>query len=233
VTQATLQALDAERSVLGAMLLDPDAAVSVLARVNSDVFAEPRHGRIFSAMRELHDKGRSSDLVSLTEHLNAQGLLDSVGGASYLSELLGCVATAAHIENHVELVKEAWSRRRMVRVGTDIVREAESGIPAAEVIGNAQNAVFQVAREKGSSGYVSSHRAVGTAIAELEAIHGTDKEVTGVPTGLTQLDSLLLGLHGGDLVVLAARPSMGKTALALGAARYAAGSGCVVGFFSL
>jgi len=229
----TLTALDAERAVLGAMLLDSECVPGVLARMSSEAFAEPRHARIYAAMQALHDKGRSSDLVSLIESLKASGALDAVGGASYLSELLGCVATSAHAENHSALILEAWQKRRLVAVGSGIVLDAQSAEPVAEVISRAQNAVFQIAKQRGTAGYVTARASLGPAMTELEAYQASDQEVTGVPTGLAKLDSLLLGLHGGDLVVLAARPSMGKTALALGAARKAAGAGVGVAFFSL
>lgn len=229
----TLTALDAEKAVLASMLLDAEVIPNALDRLLPEHFAEPRHGRIFAALSRLVDKGRSTDMVTLVETLRDDGLLDSIGGASYLSDVLGSVATSAHVRDHIAIVVDRAVKRRVKSECAQVVELADSACSAAELVDAAQQRMFDVWSERGTPDIVSVRATLGPLYEHIQTLATGGTDLIGVTSGYRGIDKLLAGFQPGDLVVLAARPSMGKTALALNMSVHAAKAGTSVLFFSL
>ena len=228
-----LTAPDAEKAVLASMLLDAEIIPHALDRLMPEHFSERRHATIFTALNSLVDSGRSTDLVSLTEALKSSGKLDSVGGASYLSELLGSVATSAHVRDHISIVVDRFVKRRVRSECARIAEYADSGASAAELVDAAQQRMFDVWSERGTPDIVSVYDTMKPLYEHIQTLSKGGADLIGVTSGYKGIDKLLAGFQPGDLVVLAARPSMGKTALALNMAVHAAKLGTSVLFFSL
>ncbi len=224
---------DAERAVLGAILLDHEAIWKVRDRVAEEAFDQPRHRTIYRACTELTDKQVAVTLITLRNHLEEHGLLEQVGGTAVLSDITAAVATAAHVEHHAQIVRQKALARGLIRACESIAARGYYGEQSVEqLIEDAERQVLSIAM-----GHVAS------AFTPLdEELHGTIEyirrlnagEATGLATGFQDFDDLTGGLDGGDLFILAARPSLGKTALALNMLRNHAvdGEGCVA-LFSL
>jgi replicative DNA helicase len=228
-----LVAPQAEAAVLGACLLDGSVVPGVLARLAADAFGSECNAAVYEAIRGLAGTGRAVDLVGLVEFLRANGGLDRVGGALYLSELLGSVATSAHVGDHVAIVEDRALLRRLAELGGQVVEDTRSGDSAVGVLDRAQRGLFRVWSERARSEFGVVRDVMPGVFTELESLAANPKACTGIPSGFGGLDRLTLGFQPADFVVLAARPSMGKTSLALNWARNAAAGGDPVAFFSL
>ncbi len=210
-------------AVLGAILLDRGALLTVQEFLDVDAFYAPAHRLIYQAMIETQDKGMPVDLVTVEEALRAAGTLDRVGGASYLGELLEHVATAANVEYYAKIVAEKAKLRDLISVATRIASECYRGPENVErFLDEAEQAIYNVGQRRKIGGVLTLKELVEQALIELDAIHGGDKRRTGLPTGFPDLDERLGGLHPGNLVIIAGRPAMGKTALALDILRHVA-----------
>ncbi|MCR2794255.1 replicative DNA helicase [Microbacterium sp. zg.Y625] len=213
----------AEQSALGGMLLSKDAVADVIETLRGADFYVPKHELIFEAILSLYSHGEPTDVVAVTDELIKTGELQRAGGADYLHSLTSIVPTAANAGYYATIVSERALLRRLVQAGTRIVQMGYSGQgEAVELVNNAQAEIYAVTGAEAAEDYVPLEIAVTSAIDEIEAARGRDGSMTGIPTGFAQLDELTNGLHGGQMIVVAARPAMGKSTLALDFARAAA-----------
>lgn len=212
----------AEQSVLGAMLLSKDAIADVVEHLHGNDFYRPAHETIYSAILDLYGRGEPADAVTVTAEMHKQGGLTRVGGAPYIHTLVAGVPTAANAGYYAEIVRERAILRRLVEAGTRIVQMGYSGEGEIDaVVDRAQAEVFGVSERRTSEDYSPIADLLQGTLDEIEAISGHDGSLIGVPTGFGDLDALTNGLHPGQLVIVAARPAIGKSTLALDFARAA------------
>jgi replicative DNA helicase len=215
--------LDAERSVLSALMLDARAFVDAAEEVRADDFYHPAHQTLFKAMVSLHEEQHPVDLVTLSDYLSTRKQLDAVGGPVFLAEIADFEATSAHVVHHARIVKDKAVKRRLIRVATDVVEsvyEEQGG--AGELLDAAESRIFEISRAQSRSSFRLLQDEMDPTFDYVEAIMSRAGSLTGIPTGFPDLDEMTGGLQDGELSILAARPSMGKTALALNIARNAA-----------
>jgi replicative DNA helicase len=229
------QAVDAEVAVLGAMLLD-SAAIGVAAELLDETsFYRGPHRKIFRAVMGLFAKDEAVDLVTLTQELKRTKDLDDVGGAAYLSTVIGSVATTANVRYHAKIVLEKAVLRRLINVATEITQEAyDSGGEAGDILDRAEHMIFEIAQAKVRRDFVPMREILKHSFEVIQELYDKKEHITGVPTGFDDLDAITSGFQKSDLVVIAGRPSMGKTAFALNVAAHAAiEKGIPVAIFSL
>ncbi len=230
------QSLEAERAVLGAMLLDGRAISRVLEILDDTAFYRPAHRRIFSGLVRLWERKEDAiDAVALSDELRRMGEFESVGGATYLAGLLDAVATAANVEFHAQIVQEKAILRKLIEVSTEIVGHAYEGKEnAADLLDHAERAMFSISDARVRKGFIRVKELINPAIKRIEQVYEEKKLVTGIETGFPDLDRMTSGFQPGDLIILAGRPSMGKTSLAINMASHVAlRAGQGVGIFSL
>ncbi len=229
------QNLDAERSVLGAILLDPSSLSFVVPIVNENDFFPDTHRRIFRAMMELFQRSAEIDILTLKEELDRAGTVDQAGGTSYLSALLDGVPEVANVEHYARIVKEKSTLRRLIRVGQQMVREGLAQEKnAEELLGESTGSIFDIAEDSVRGGFVPIAQVVKRNLELIEEAQERKGVLSGLPTGFLDLDRMTSGLQTNDLIILAARPSVGKTSFALNIAQHIAfREGRSVGFFSL
>ncbi len=217
------QDLLAEQCVLGGMLLSRDAIADVVEVLRGVDFYRPAHQVVFDAVLDLYGRGEPADAVTVAAYLTRQGQLTRAGGAGYLHTLMASVPTAANAGYYARIVVEKAVLRRLVEAGTRIVQLAysESG-DVDDTVDRAQQAVYEVTERRTSEDYIRIEELLEPTLNELEAIQGHDGTLSGVPTGFADLDALTNGLHPGQLVIVAARPAVGKSTLGLDFARSAA-----------
>jgi len=226
---------DAERSVLGAVLLDSQALFRVQEILESGSFFAPRHRKIFRAFERLSVRGVPLDLVTLRAELDGAGELEACGGAPYVAGLLDGVSRAANVEHYAKIVKEKATLRDLI-VAAQWIHANAAGAEASadDILDEAEKRIFQVAQGRLRSGFLPIRESADITMRLIEELSEREGTVTGEPTGFVDLDAMTAGLQPTDLVILAARPSMGKTALALNiAANAALRHGRTVGVFSL
>lgn len=229
------QSLDAERALLGALLLKPDAIHDVADTVRSDSFYAEKHRLIYEAMRELIERSEPIDILSLSERLNGTGSLERIGGRAYIAELAGSAPAPGNFNHYAELVARKHLMRSLIDASYEITESAyDDSRDIVEVLDDAEKKVMAIGNASAVHKFVAISDKVGDAWDRIESMSKNDGAIRGVPTGFPDLDNLLAGLHKSDLIILAARPSMGKTSLALDIARNAAVKHNVpVGIFSL
>ena len=225
----------AEQSALGGMLLSTDAVADVTDTLRGSDFYVPKHEVIYEAILSLYSHGEPTDVVAVTDELIKTGELQRAGGVDYLHTLTSIVPTAANAGYYASIVAEKAVLRRLVDAGTRIVQMGYSGQGEPfDLVNNAQAEIYQVTGSQSAEDYVPLEIAVDAAVTEMEAANGRDGELTGVPTGFSGMDQLTNGLHPGQLIIIAARPALGKSTLALDFARSAAiGHQLPTLFFSL
>ena len=229
------QAVEVEMAVLGAMMLDKGAIAKAIEILDETSFYKPAHQRIFAAMTGLFDRSEPIDLITLVEELRRRAELDKVGGEYYLTELTTKVTTAANIEYHAHIVLEKALMRQLISSSSEVVGRAYSETEdALDLLDEAEQKIFQISEQRMKKSFISMNTAVHQTMEMLESIHGKHSGVTGVPSAFTELDNFTGGFQRSDLIIVAGRPSQGKTALVLSIARNAAILHDVaVGFFSL
>jgi replicative DNA helicase len=227
--------LEAERSVLGAILVHNDAFNLAAQSIDSDDFYRDAHRRIFDRMVALNERHEAIDFVTLKEELARAGELDEVGGPAYVASLADGVPRATNVEYYARIVKEKATLRNLIYAANKILTNAyEADQDADLILDEAEKEIFSVADDRVKAGFVSMRELVKDSFPKIEQLFEQKKLITGVPTGFVDLDELTRGLQGGDLVIVAARPSMGKTSLVLNISQYVAGlAGHAVGLFSL
>ncbi|OGL25729.1 replicative DNA helicase [Candidatus Saccharibacteria bacterium RIFCSPHIGHO2_12_FULL_49_19] len=210
------QNIDAEASLLGSLLIDGEALTKVADTLQPDDFFDERHAAIFTAIQTLHDKRAPIDLLTLSEQLKSVKRLDSVGGASYLTELTNFVPTAAHVEEYAHIVADKAIRRRLIGVSQDIADVGHDEKKSLqELIEEAEARLFEVSQRHVRQDVTSLESILGDSFDRLDDLHRHKGGLRGIPTGLKELDKKLAGLQRSDLFVIASRPAMGKTTLML------------------
>lgn len=229
------QSLDSERALLGALLLKPDAIHDVGDLVKHDSFYAEKHRAIYEAMGELSERGEPIDLLSLAERLQSKGQLERVGGRAYIADLVSSAPAPGNYHHYAELVVRKHLMRSLIDASYEISEAAyDEGRETAEVLDQAEKMIYAIGNASASHKFIPIKDTFGDVVDFIESLSNKDDAVRGVPTGFPDLDNLLAGLHPSDLVILAARPSMGKTSLALAMARNAAVQHRIpVGIFSL
>ncbi|MFH1905432.1 MAG: replicative DNA helicase [bacterium] len=215
------QNIDAEISVLGAMLIEKEAIGKTLEILNSKDFYKDAHKKIFSAIVSLYDKDEAVDLVTLTEHLTKGKELKDAGGPSYISGLVSSVATAANVEHHARIVKQKATLRNLINVSTQIITKSYEGNEEVDVIlDRAEKLIFEVSQQKMKGEFVAVKSILKDTFQTIENIIDKKIHVTGIRTGFDELDDRTAGLQNSDLIIVAGRPSMGKTSFALSLAHH-------------
>jgi replicative DNA helicase len=217
------QNLEAEESVLGAILLENDAINVVLEILTADDFYRDAHRRIFQAMVELADHNQPVDAITLTDTLRSQGSLETVGGPAVIAELAVRVPTAAHAAHYARIVREKAILRSLAAAATEIASAAyEARSDADDFLDQAEHKIFEISERRIRPSFHSMPELTRESLKMIERLYERRELVTGVPTGFSDLDRITAGLQPSDLIIIAARPSMGKTALALNIMSYAA-----------
>ena len=210
------QNLDAEASLLGAILIDSDAIVKIADIVDTADFYDPRHANIYASAQHLYERHSPIDILTLSNELKAAGQLDEVGGAAYLTELTNFVPTASHVEQYANIVAQKAMRRRLIKASQDIVGLGyDENKTLQDLIEEAETRLFDVSQRHVKQDIASLETILSESFDRLDELHKDKGKIRGVPTGYKDLDNILAGFQKSDLVILAARPSMGKTALAL------------------
>ena len=210
------QNLDAERSVLGAILLDNHALNAAIEKLKAEDFALDFHRRIFTQMIELGEAQRGIDLVTLSDALHRKGELEAAGGAGYIAQLVDGVPRVTHLEHYARIVKEKALLRSLIHATHAIQQTAiDAEEDADAILDRAESSIFEIAEDRIRTGLVSMKDVVHENIERLERVITEGRRITGLSTGYAQLDNLTSGLQGSELIILAARPSVGKTAFAL------------------
>ena len=229
------QNVEAEQCVLGSILLDNSALNRILDMVTPQDFYKREHQLIFTTMLDLYEKNHPIDLVTLSDALTHREELEAVGGVNYLMELAEVVPSSAHVQHYARIVKEKAVLRHLIRASNDILTLCYEGSQEVEdLLDEAERLIFSVSELKTQRDFVDSKILLKEAIKSLEELSRKKKSVTGIPTGFQELDRLTAGFQPSDLIIIAARPSMGKTALALNIAQHVAiKEGKSVAIFSL
>ncbi len=229
------QNIQAESSLLGSILLDTDAMTKIADTVKPDDFYEQRHTTIYRAMFELYEQRKPIDVLTLTDKLETSGEIENVGGAGYITELSNSVPSAAHVHYYGDIVSKKATLRRLISAAQDITQLGYSdNDDTAELLDKAEQLLYNVSEHKTGQGF----RAIGDVLNEsferIEELNKDTSKLRGVSSGFSNLDSILAGFQNSDLLVLAARPAMGKSSFALNVAHHvAAKDGVPVGIFSL
>ena len=229
------QSVEAEMALLGSVMLRPDAIYEITDQIKPDSFYAERHRIIFRTMLELFSATIPIDLLSLSNRLRERGELEHVGGAGYLTELVNAVPSASNIKHYAEIIEKKYVMRNLIACSEDINRLGYSESDDLEtLLDSAEKRVFEVTNAPTSHRFVMLGDELAAAWERFDKLHQSREEIRGVPTGFKDLDSKLAGLQNSDLVILAARPSVGKTSLALDIVRNAAIIHNIpVGIFSL
>lgn len=236
------QNIEAEQSVLGAMLIEKEAIPKVMEILRDTDFYREAHRVIFNAMLELYNKNEAVDMITVTEILKRDNKLEDVGGIAYVTSLANTVPTAANVTYHASIIEEKSILRQLVSVSTQIASMGyEANDDVKNIIDSAESKILEISNRKKTADFTPINEIVLDSFKSIEALMGNKNGLTGLPTGFEDLDNLTSGLHGSDFIILAARPSMGKTAFALNvvqnvairAAKKVGGAPKTIAFFSL
>jgi replicative DNA helicase len=226
--------LEAEKSVLGAILIHNDAFNNAAELIDPRDFFRDAHRRIFDKMVVLSERGDAIDLVTLKEELQRAGELDEVGGPAYIASLADGVPRSANVEHYARIVKEKATLRNLIHSANRIISEAYQAEEDADLIlDGAEKAIFEIAEGRISAGFTPLRDLVQSSFATIEKLQEQRNAITGVPSGFQDLDALTAGFQPSDMIILAARPAMGKTSFVLNVAQNAGKKGKTVGVFSL
>jgi replicative DNA helicase len=229
------QAIEAEMAVLGAMMLDRDAIAKAIEVIDDTCFYMNQNARIFTCMISIYDRNEAVDLITLSEELRKQGDLDALGGAVYLENILSSVATSANVEHHAKIVLEKSTLRKLIDASTQIIQDAYNGqAEVSEMMDRAERKIFAISDSKLRQGFVAMEDIVKDSFELVEQLYQQKRYVTGLESGFKDLDTLTSGFQPGEFIVIAGRPSMGKTSFALNVAQHVASRHKVpVAIFSL
>jgi len=217
------QATDLEEVVLGAMMLQKEAVTAIIDILQPEVFYKEAHQRIFSAIKSLFSKSDPIDILTVTNELRFTGELDLIGGPYYISQLTNRVVSSANIEYHARIILQKHIQRELIRISSDIIHDAyEDTTDVFDLLDKAESGLFKVSESNLRRSYSTMPDLVQQAIKDIENAKNSESSLRGVPSGYSELDRITQGWQKSDLIILAARPSMGKTALALNLARNAA-----------
>ncbi|MFA6547677.1 MAG: replicative DNA helicase [Candidatus Magasanikbacteria bacterium] len=235
LNQVPPQSLEAEMSLLGSLLLDKDAMLKIADLIRYEDFYKNAHARIFETITDLYSRNEPADLLTLSTRLEEKGVLEMCGGRTYLASLVNAVPTAANVINYAQIVHRKAVRRRLLLASHEISRlgyQEENDIE--KILDEAQQSLFAVSQIHFKQTFIPIRNVLSDAFERIDELHKHKGQLRGLPTGFTQLDNLLAGLQKSDLIILAARPSVGKTSLALDIIRHVATKQKLpVGMFSL
>jgi replicative DNA helicase len=214
---------EAEQAVVGAMMLDQDAALRAVELLDPAMFYREAHRRLFRAMAALTEQRIVIDHITLRDELQRRGELDEAGGVEYLAELVDSVPTAANLEYHANIVREKAILRHLIETATSIIGEAYAGRSSAnELLDSAESRVFHISQQRREAGFTRIKEMLWPTMERIEMLHRSGKTITGVPSGFVDLDEMTSGFQKSELIIVAARPSMGKTSFCLNIATHAA-----------
>ncbi|GEK88958.1 replicative DNA helicase [Alkalibacterium putridalgicola] len=214
------QNIEAEQSVLGSILLDPEAIIPAMEYVEANDFYRRAHQLIFQSMIELNEKNEAIDVITIANNLESKDQLEDVGGTPYLAELATTVPTAANVEHYAKIVEERAILRNLIQTATEIASQGyqeTDNIP--NLLDEAERRILEVSEKKSRSGFVDIETVLRNTINNIDDLFQNDDDITGVSTGYKMLDQMTAGLHEDELIILAARPGVGKTAFALNVAQ--------------
>jgi len=215
------QNIEAEQSILGAILIDNEALPRALEILDPEDFYKQSHRKIFNVMTGLFDKSEPIDLITLTDYLKKKDELEAVGGISYLSSLVNMVPTAANIKYHSKIVREKALIRGLLRSATEIAGKVyEDNMDAEDLVDFAEKSIFDISDKRIKASFVTLKEVIKDSFEMIEHLYDKKETVTGVPSGFKDLDELTTGFQKGDLIIVGGRPSMGKTAFVLNIAQY-------------
>ena len=216
------QNIDAEKAVLGAMMLSEEAIGVSIEHIDSFYFYETSHQKIYEAMKDLYASRKNVDLITLSDYLKNKALLESIGGVTYLSQLADFVPTAANVQYYVDIVKEKGIQRKLIKSSTEIISKSYgSNINVHELVDEAERLIFEIATARQRQKAVSIKDILYETMEKIDKLFQRKESITGVATGLIDFDKMTSGLQKSDLIVIAGRPSMGKSTLAVNMAEYA------------
>lgn len=217
------QAIEAEMAVIGAMLIEKEAVLAALDILTEKSFYKDLHAKIFSAIKDLHVNNKSVDLITVSDKLKPEPIFQEAGGTPYIASLIDSVQTAANIEHYANIVRSKEILRALINVSTEIGAEAfKEQTPPEDLLDKAQTKLFDLSVGQKRKGIVSVENLVWPALKNLEKLHSDKKDVPGLKTGFQAYNTMTAGLHNGELTIVAARPSMGKTAFVLNIAEHVA-----------
>ncbi|MCA1064429.1 replicative DNA helicase (plasmid) [Rossellomorea sp. AcN35-11] len=212
--------IEAEQAVLGAVFYEPSILVTIMGILEPDDFYRSSHIKIYRVMCNLNDKGKPVDIIGVTEELSSQGELEDVGGVSYMSDLASSIPTVANVEFYAKIVEEKAILRRLIRSATTLISDAyEQKDDVDAILDNAEKTVLQVSNRKNAGSFKNIKDVMVETYDNIEQLHSNQGEITGLPTGFKDLDNITAGFQKNDLIIMAARPSVGKTAFALNIAQ--------------
>jgi len=229
------QNIEAEQALLGSLLIDKEAAIKVLDILQPDDFYKDIHQMIYKAMLEVWEKSEPIDILSVGNKLQEKKQLEKVRGRSYLASLAETIPSSSNIRSYAQIVKKKSTLRKLIRASTEIIEIAykEEG-ETAEILDKSEQKLFSISQKNLKQQFISLKDTLGESFERIDELHKGEKVMRGVPTGFVDLDNILAGLHRSELIILAARPSIGKSSLSLDIARYAAVQHKIpVGIFSL
>lgn len=211
---------EAEQSVLGSILLQPSALISAMEFIQANDFYRRSHQLIFQVMIDLNEKNEEIDVITVANLLETSGQLEDVGGTPYLAELANVVPTAANVEYYAKIVEERSLLRRLIQASTDIISDTyEEADEVASLLDQAEQKILEVSERKNRSGFIKISDVLRDSMEEIDQLYKNDEEITGISSGYRALDLMTAGLHEDELIILAARPGVGKTAFALNIAQ--------------
>lgn len=215
------QNIEAEQSVLGSLLLDKDAIVKIAEVLSPEHFYREQHGEIYRAILTLYEKRQPADLVTVSDILKKAGNLELAGGTSYLTSLVNSVPTSAHIQNYAEIVKEAATKRALITAAAKITEKAfETGVEVKDLLDASEQSLFGISQQHLKQNFIPLKDALAESFDRLDELHKKGSGMRGVPTGFGDIDKKLSGLQDSTLIILAARPSMGKSTFCMNVAQY-------------
>ncbi len=215
------QNIEAEQSVLGSLLLDKDAIVKIAEVLSPEHFYREQHGEIYRAILTLYEKRQPADLVTVSDILKKAGNLELAGGTSYLTSLVNSVPTSAHIQNYAEIVKEAATKRALITAAAKITEKAfETGVEVKDLLDASEQSLFGISQQHLKQNFIPLKDALAESFDRLDELHKKGSGMRGVPTGFNDIDKKLSGLQDSTLIILAARPSMGKSTFCMNVAQY-------------
>lgn len=229
------QNVEAEQSILGSLLIDKDAIVKIAESLKPDHFYREQHAEIYNAILALYEKRQPADVVTLTDELKARGKYDFVGGASYLTTLVNSVPTSAHVEYYTTIVKDKAVKRQLISASNTITQDAfNEDLGTLDLLDNAERMLFGISQDHLRQNFIPIKDALAESFDRLDELHKKAGSLRGVATGFADIDKKLSGLQDSNLIVLAARPSLGKTTLAVNIAQHVGATEKIpVGVFSL
>ena len=233
--KVTPQNIEAEKSVLGSMMIDQEAIGLAAENLNADSFYEPSHQKIFDSILRLYNDRKNVDLITLSDELKSQGNLEDVGGVSYLTVLIDLVPSAANVEHYARIVKEKNIQRQLIKNATQIIAESyKPGVDIDELVDGAEKLIFQIATARLKQDAMHIKELIKETIETIDNLYQRKEYITGISTGFVEFDKMTSGLQKSDLVIVAGRPSMGKSSWAMNVAEHASiENGVGVALFSL